>query len=372
MRARFFTAAVTAGLVLGGTSFAAEASRLPTEPTKPYNFGALPSVPVAVAKAQAAAWLQSVGKTDPASQQAFESIWSASASETGTTFDRVIRTLELGNPAVGELLADARDLSKPAPTTVPELILDPNQPSFLRANLAIAFAKTLASRRVYEEGLEALASVKVEETVEPATYLFHRAVAEHALMNRAGATRTILRLLDDAPDAPERYKMVASLMFVDMQSWKEGKDLGNIARLMDNSERRLDLARGGKQTQDIQKKIVFRLDELIKEKENQAKAGGGGGGGGGGQQAQGQCPDGGQSKPGNSNQPSSPQTDSMGGSSSGKGIVDEKKLREYAEKWGTLPEKEKVRAMAELTRGLPPRYREIIENYFKTLARTTP
>jgi hypothetical protein len=42
---------------------------------------------------------------------------------------------------------------------------------------------------------------------------------------------------------------------------------------MDNSERRLSQARGGKITQDIQKKIVFRLDELIKELEQQAKGG---------------------------------------------------------------------------------------------------
>ena len=61
-------------------------------------------------------------------------------------------------------------------------------------------------------------------------------------------------------------------MLVDMLSWKKDeKDLSNIVKLMDNSERRLDLSRPGKITQDIQKKIVFRLDELIKEKENQCQ-----------------------------------------------------------------------------------------------------
>ncbi len=76
-------------------------------------------------------------------------------------------------------------------------------------------------------------------------------------------------------DAPDRYKMVATLMFFDMQGWrKDEKDLSNIAKLMDNSGRRLEIARAGKQTQEIQKKIVFRLDEVIKELENQAKSGG--------------------------------------------------------------------------------------------------
>jgi hypothetical protein len=48
--------------------------------------------------------------------------------------------------------------------------------------------------------------------------------------------------------------------------------------------------------------------------------------------------------------------------------VDEKKLKELAQVWGKLPEKERAKAMAELTRDMPPRYREVIEKYFKKLA----
>ena len=85
--------------------------------------------------------------------------------------------------------------------------------------------------------------------------------------------------------------MVATLMFFDMQGLEgRGQDLGHIARLMDNIERRLDLSRGGPKTQEIQKKVVFRLDELIKEIENQMKNG-----------AQVQCP-GGQPQPGQGQQ----------------------------------------------------------------------
>ena len=45
-------------------------------------------------------------------------------------------------------------------------------------------------------------------------------------------------------------------------------------------------------------------------------------------------------------------------------------MKEIAEVWGKLPEKERAKAMMELTKDLPPRYREVIENYFKTLARS--
>ena len=86
------------------------------------------------------------------------------------------------------------------------------------------------------------------------------------------AADSIVRLLDDAADAPERYKMVAGLMLFDMMTWKD-KDLGWIARKMDNIERRLDLARGGPKTQKMQKEVVARLDELIKEMENKHKGG---------------------------------------------------------------------------------------------------
>jgi hypothetical protein len=102
-------------------------------------------------------------------------------------------------------------------------------------------------------------------------------VCEHALVLKKEATGTINRLLEDALDAPERYKTVATLMLLDMQTWKDKKDLGAIVRKMKNSERRLELARGGPQTQKIQKEIVDRLDEIIKELENKKKKGGGGG-----------------------------------------------------------------------------------------------
>ena len=82
-------------------------------------------------------------------------------------------------------------------------------------------------------------------------------------------------LLDEAGAfAPERYKAVGMLMQLDMVAWKS-KDLSDIARKMKDVERRLDLARGGKITQEKQKEILARLDEVIKKLENQANKPGG-------------------------------------------------------------------------------------------------
>ncbi len=56
----------------------------------------------------------------------------------------------------------------------------------------------------------------------------------------------------------------------------------------------------------------------------------------------------------------------------GAGNVDPKRLTKDAEQWGKMPEKERAKAMAELTRDMPPRYREVIEQYFKKLGQTQP
>ena len=45
-------------------------------------------------------------------------------------------------------------------------------------------------------------------------------------------------------------------------------------------------------------------------------------------------------------------------------------MQNLAEVWGKLPEAERAKAMQEITQDLPPRYREVIENYLKSLSRT--
>ncbi|HEV3204993.1 MAG TPA: hypothetical protein VGY77_11445 [Gemmataceae bacterium] len=52
----------------------------------------------------------------------------------------------------------------------------------------------------------------------------------------------------------------------------------------------------------------------------------------------------------------------------GPGNVDQKRLRNLAQQWGKLPEKERAKAMQDLIREMPPKHREVIENYFKKIA----
>jgi hypothetical protein len=45
-------------------------------------------------------------------------------------------------------------------------------------------------------------------------------------------------------------------------------------------------------------------------------------------------------------------------------------MKDLTENWGKLPAKERASALAELTRDMPPSFREAIEAYFKKLGET--
>ncbi len=329
--------------------------------TKPHketaSFSMLRSPAPEAARAQCLDWLKGIGKTDASTLKSFEQIWTSDRP----LLDKVAATLALGNLDAGKLLAEARDPETPAPTSVPSLIKDQKLPGFFRANLGLAYAKVLANRKVYDEALEAFKCIRGEDVVDPACYFFHRAVTEHALMMRNEADDSIDRLLLDVTDAPVRYRMVGVLMHYDMAAWQD-KDLDWIARKMGVIKDRLDLTRGGPKTRAMQREVLVKLDEMIKELENKMSGSCNCNGG--------NCPSGGSKGPPKGNRPSNPAGDFGLPQGIAKGEIDMKKFKEYADVWGKLPERERAKAMTDLTRGMPAKYRDAIEAYFKQLEKS--
>ena len=197
------------------------------------------------------------------------------------------------------------------------------------------------------EGLAALEGLSPKDVVDPASLLFHRAVAQHRLIQKDECLATLSTLLENEPTIPNRYRTVAKLMQADLAPL-EPDSLDEIARIMRNVEGRLDKGRAGKRVRDEEEDIVEKLDKMIEELEQQQRQ----------QQASSQ---GGAS-------PSSPMQDSMPGGGSGPGDVDPKSL-DPSGAWGNLPEKEREEALQDLSRDLPAHYREVIEEYFRKLAR---
>jgi hypothetical protein len=345
---QLFSLALSAVVVFGGSVRADSAG------PKVLSFGALEPVSLEEVRAQAEVWFNQAVK-DSAKRIKFEAIWQAPDQPI---LDRVADTLAL-DPTAAQLLAEARNLRAPPPTEVPALLRDAAQPTFYRANLGLAYAKALSLRRVFEEALDALKTIKPEEVVDPGTYFFHRAVAEYSLIQKENARRSIDRLLNEVAEAPERYKTVATLMLMDMLTWKD-KSLDDIARKMASSGRRLELGRGGPITQKIQRDIVNRLDELIKALEKKSAHGVGPNGGG--------CPDGSSGRQPGGADGGQPKDDSDISITTGDGKVNTQRLRKIAARWGSMPEKDRQKILQDLTRDMSDKNAQAIITYFKRLS----
>jgi len=346
--------------LLSGSAVQAQDAKKQAAP----RFRALEGMSDEAAQAKAQAWFKTAVNNDAAKLQQFQAIWK---NENATVLERLAATFEAGNPNAAQLLRTARDANAPAPKEIAPIFKDAKADPFFRTNLALAYARSLSNRRIHEEALGILKTTSAEQVADPAAYLFHQAVCEHALLLKAEARITILRLLKEAVDSPERFKTVSMLMLLDMQTWKE-KDLGAVARKMDNIERRLEMARGGPQTQEIQRDVIARLDELIKELENKAKAQAQGAGEPNG----GSCPGGeqpGDGPPGSA-PPTSPMKDSQNGGVTGSGKVDPVRVRKMIDGWGNLPPADQARIEREITDligGLTPNHRQIYEDYFRRI-----
>lgn len=189
-------------------------------------------------------------------------------------------------------------------------------------------------------------------------YWFYRAICHHQLMEREEALKSIHYLKNYFGTLPVRYESLAYLIELDLRNWKE-KGLDDIGRRMNNVRRRLEQAYGGEETQRQQKEIVRRLEEMIKHEENKNNPDSKDGAG---QQAK---RDGQEQSSGSS--PSSPAQESVIMGGGGKGKLDEKKMRQYAEQWGGLPPTKRAKIVEDVTRDLPARYKPQIEEYFKAL-----
>jgi hypothetical protein len=332
MNPRIVTLALALAAVLNAGRAAAE---------EPPAFGVIKGPGAEAAKAQALAWLKTA-KADALPQG--ETLWGQ--ADDRPLIERVADTLALGDAEAGKLIATLRDPAAAVPEGVPAFLKDTKRAPFLRTNLTLYFAKVLATRRAYEETLDALKIVRPEQVVDPASYYFFKAVAENKLRHKDEGLAAVHRLLTSVPDAPERYVVLATLMKSEMEAWND--DLGDINRRMREVEDRLEIARGGPKTQQKQKEILDKLDKKIDDIEKQL------------QQMQ--------AVAGAAPQSMEPAQDTRIIGGAGEGKVDKKKLQKTAEIWGRMPEKDRVKALEAIGREYPPHYREAIEEYLRKSA----
>ena len=192
-------------------------------------------------------------------------------------------------------------------------------------------------------------------------YHFIRLANNFAMNKKKEAELHAKRIADAfSSTLPKRYQALVYMMTENLKTW-EANDLSDIERDMRHSANRLGNAQGGKGTQQVQDDIVKKLDKLIKDQEDKAAAAAAA--------AQAKQDKESGKKPGQGEGQGQPAPDSIVMGGKGKGQVDEKQLRQIAENWGTLPPAQRAKIIQEITYDLPPKYKPMIDEYFKALNR---
>ncbi len=232
--------------------------------------------------------------------------------------------------------------------TAPAVLGDEKLPEAIRANLRLVWTKWLVENQFLDEALEVSGALQTDEVADPAGLLFYRSVAFHRLLKKDECLPELTRLLENEDALPRRYRTVAKLMAADLKPLQTDT-LDEVARLMSDVRRQLDLGRAGARVRQEEDDIVKKLEKLIKDLEEQQQQSSGAAGG--------------------SAQSSRPMQDSQPGGGTGPGNVAPKNLGNRSE-WGDLPPKEREAALQEITKELPAHFRSVIEEYFRKLART--
>ena len=189
--------------------------------------------------------------------------------------------------------------------------------------------------------------------------LFMLGVCRARLLDRAVAIAVLSRFLALYEDMPERMQVGALQLIADLYNVSDG-DLADIQERMADAGRRLTQADTGKPTQGQQERVVAMLDKIIEKLENPPPGGGGGGGGSGG--GNGDAPVPGSGAKESTARASSPNT----------GPLDRVNRGRDTDTWGRARAKEREEALNVLKARFPERYRELVEQYFRSLQEEAP
>ncbi|MHB8970386.1 MAG: hypothetical protein ACYC4N_08035 [Pirellulaceae bacterium] len=304
----------------------------------------------AQAKAQLDTFLQTRTVDEPTTAK-IAALWPAEtgpAEASERRLDQVAASLALVDENARLLVDFCNTQTEPSALPGFPFLEDTQQPPFLRSHLRLLYGRWLAQHQCYDEALVQLKDLTPADVVDPAALLFYQGVSYHRMPDKRQCVPVVARLLENRTQIPRRYLTVAQLMQADIAPL-ETDSLDEISRLMDEVHRRLELKRAGTRVRQQEDEVIAKLDKLIKKIEEQQQQ----------QQAA--------ASAGNL-QPSNPAQDSLPMGGKGPGDIDPKQVGSKSG-WGNLPPAERQEALQQIGKDLPAHYREVIEEYFRKLAR---
>lgn len=250
-----------------------------------------------------------------------------------------------------ERYADVVKLLKP---------LNGNDDPFLAANASYFHARALTERGLMEETetfLEPWLKADgplIARTPYAAHLWFINAVCQFNNLRFEPADKSLKHLLAEYTDAPEPVRVGARQLALEIKRREIGS-LGQVSELMTYAADRLKVSDSAERVRRRQEEAAKLLERLIKQAEQREKKQSGGG----------------SAKPGGQKQGSPTKPAERSQLPSGAGEIGELRdpgRADPGELWGKLPPAERERILQSLRSRFPSRYRELVEQYFRSLA----
>ena len=307
-------------------------------------------MPIEQIKVRLQQWLTLSRTDETTSKQAIE-LWSDREEVDGLTaeqtLDRLIDSLAVADKSVQQLVESCRSTGTRGSLNYEGARSD----TFFRDQVALYHARWLTQHRFYAEAILMLEALDPENVIDPASLFFYRAVCRLRLLKSAEAGDDISLLLNHTLDVPARFRSVAEMMKEEVQVATEG--LPQVARLMSDVQRRLDLGDSDDPVQKREDEIIAAMDKLLEEMEKE-------------KQKQQQSVDG--QGQGQQNQPGTQgAAQSAIKGSAADGEADRKELSENGN-WGMLDKQAETKARELIRQQFPPNFLDAISRYTRRIA----
>ena len=294
-------------------------------------------------------WLTLSRTNEAAAKQALE-LWSNPAEvdqlSAEQTLDLLIDSLAMADKAVQQLVESCHSTG----TRKPLDFAGARSDAFFRDHVSLYHGRWLTQHRFYDEALAMLEPLEPAHVVDPASLFFYRAVCRLRLLKPAEASDDLMLLLNNTLDVPSRFRIVAEMMTEEAKAASEG--LPQVAKLMSDVQRRLDLGDAHEPVQRREDEVVAALDKLLEEMEEKKKQQQSSDGQGQGQQNQ----------PG---QQGAAQSTIKG--SAAEGEADKKELSENGS-WGMVDKQAEAKARELIRQQFPPNFLDAISRYTRRVA----
>jgi len=269
--------------------------------------------------------------------------------EGGVLLERITDGFALALPAAREIVEHCRAMFPETVVIGHEFLDSDTADPMVRDNLKLLLGQWLVTHQFYDEGLDLLSGLEPRSVVDPAALLFYRGAAHYWLRHAKDGSDDLAQLMEQRELLPRRYSRVAIMMSQDLARLEEDS-LDEISRIMSSVQVRLGHGRAGTRVRGEEESVISKLDKLIDELE---------------QQAQSSASD----MAAGSTQSGRPMEDSQAAGGSGPGDVAPRDLGRESD-WGDLPAAQREEALQQLGKDFPSHYREVIEEYFRSLARS--